>query len=172
ACVVDENFIGAYIEKGKAYEKLKMFQAAIDCYKSALKLDEPSSYIFHRIGFCYESLKKLDKALKYYLRSVHEDPLADKTWVAIADLYLKKNNFRNALHLVNNALGIDEQIHLCLRRFAIIYKGLLLYEVAELGFRKSIEDRDNYLDTWLFWVDTLKLLAEFDPALGKLLQAR
>ncbi|HLW61904.1 MAG TPA: tetratricopeptide repeat protein [Flavobacterium sp.] len=172
ACVVDENFIGAYIEKGKAYEKLKMFQAAIDCYKTTLKIDEPTAYVFHRIGFCYEALKKFDKALKYYLRSVHEDPLMDKTWVAIGDLYLKKNNFKKALHFVHKALGIDEQNHLYWRRFAIINKELLFFEEAELGFRKSIEHGDNFLDTWLFWSDTLQLLGAFETAIEKLLGAR
>lgn len=172
ACVIDENFIGAHLEKGKAYEKLRMFEEAIDCYKTALKIDEPSAYVYHRIGFCFEALKSFDKAIKYYLRSVQEDPLMDKAWIAIADLYLKKNDFRKALHFVNKALGIDEHNHLYWRRFAIINKELMFYEEAELGFRKAIENEDHFLDTWLFWADSLQLLGEFNTAIEKLLKAR
>ncbi len=171
ACVIDENFVGAYLEKGKSYEKIKMFTQAINCYKETLQLDDPSSYVYRRMGFCYEALKNYDKALKYYLRSVHEDPLMDKSWIAIADLYLKKNDFKKALHFVNKALGIDEHNHLYWRRFAIINKDLLFLEEAELGFRKAVEHGDTFLDTWLYWSDTFRLLKDYPQAIEKLLKA-
>ncbi|UUV21130.1 tetratricopeptide repeat protein [Paenimyroides aestuarii] len=172
ACIIDEKFTGAYIEKGKAYEKLKMYQQAINCYKDVLQIEDPSSYVYRRIGACYEHLKNLDKALKYYLKSVHEDPLMDKSWIAIADLYLKKNDFKKALQFVNKALGIDEHNYLYWRRFAIINKDLLFLEEAELGFRKAIEHGDAFLDTWLFWSDTLRLLENNNDSIQKLLKAR
>ena len=171
ACVIDENFMGAYLEKGKSYEKIKMFTQAINCYKETLQLDDPSSYVYRRMGFCYEALKNYDKALKYYLRSVHEDPLMDKSWIAIADLYLKKNDFKKALHFVNKALGIDEHNHLYWRRFAIINKDLMFLEEAELGFRKAVEHGDTFLDTWLYWSDTFRLLKDYPQAIEKLLKA-
>ena len=171
ACVIDENFVGAHLEKGKAYEKLKMYPQAIDCYKITLKITDPTSYVYRRIAVCYEALQKEDKALKYYLRSVYEDPLMDKTWVRISDLYLKKNDFKKALHFLHKALGIDEQNHLYWRRFAIINKELTFYEDAEIGFRKAIECGDNFLDTWLLWADTLFLLGETNSAIEKLLKA-
>lgn len=171
ACVIDENFMGAYLEKGKSYEKIKMFTQAINCYKETLQLDDPSSYVYRRMGCCYEALKNYDKALKYYLRSVHEDPLMDKSWIAIADLYLKKNDFKKALHFVNKALGIDEHNHLYWRRFAIINKDLLFLEEAELGFRKAVEHGDTFLDTWLYWSDTFRLLKDYPQAIEKLLKA-
>lgn len=171
ACVIDENFVGAYLEKGKSYEKIKMFTQAINCYKETLQLDDPSSYVYRRMGFCYEALKNYDKALKYYLRSVHEDPLMDKSWIAIADLHLKKNDFKKALQFVNKALGIDEHNHLYWRRFAIINKDLLFLEEAELGFRKAVEHGDTFLDTWLYWSDTFRLLKDYPQAIEKLLKA-
>lgn len=172
ASIIDERFSGAYIEKGKSYEKLKMYAKAIACYKETLQLEDPSSYIYRRIGFCYENLKNPEKALKYYLKSVHEDPLMDESWVAIADLHLRKNDFKKALQFVNKALGIDEYNPLYWRRFAIINKDLMYFEEAELGFRKAIEHGDTFLDTWLFWSDTLNLLNEYEQAIEKLLKAR
>lgn len=172
ACIIDENFVGAHLEKGKSYEKLKMFSQAIACYKETLQLDDPTSYVYQRIGYCYENLKKYDQALKYYLKSVHEDPLMDKTWVAIADLYLRKNDFKKALQFINKALGIDENNHLYWRRFAIINKDLMFYEEAALGFSKAIENGDDFLDTWLLWSDSLYTLGAYDEAVEKLLKAR
>jgi tetratricopeptide (TPR) repeat protein len=46
-----------------------------------------------------------------------------------------------------------------------------LFEEAELGYRKAVEFGDFQLDTWLFWVDTLQFLGEFDFAIQTLLQA-
>lgn len=172
ACVIDEDFVGAYLEKGKSYEKLKMYTQAINCYKETLQLDDPSSYVYRRIGFCYEALKEYDKALKYYLRSVHEDPLMDKSWVAIADLHLKKSDFKKALQFVNKALGIDEHNHLYWRRYAIINKELLFLEEAEMGFRKAVENGDTFLDTWLYWSDSLRMLEDDNQSIEKLLKAR
>ena len=172
ACIIDENFVGAHLEKGKSYEKLKMFTQAIGCYKETLQLDDPTSYVYQRIGYCYENLKKYDQALKYYLKSVHEDPLMDKTWVAIADLYLRKNDFKKALQFINKAIGIDESNHLYWRRFAIINKDLMFYEEAALGFGKAIEHGDDFLDTWLLWSDSLYALESYEEAVKKLLKAR
>ena len=45
------------------------------------------------------------------------------------------------------------------------------HEEAELGYRKAVEYGDTELDTWLFWVDTLQFIGEFDTAIKTLLQA-
>jgi hypothetical protein len=36
------------------------------------------------------------------------------------------------------------------------------FEEAEFGFRKAVEFGDTELDTWLFWVDILQFLGEFE----------
>ena len=45
------------------------------------------------------------------------------------------------------------------------------FEEAEFGYRKAVEFGDTALDTWLFWVDILQFLGEFDTAIQTLLQA-
>jgi hypothetical protein len=42
-----------------------------------------------------------------------------------------------------------------------------LFEEAEFGFRKAVEFGDHELDTWLFWVDILQFLGEFESAICK-----
>jgi len=46
-----------------------------------------------------------------------------------------------------------------------------LFEEAEFGYRKAVEFGDYQMDTWLFWVDILQFLGEFDAAIESLLQA-
>lgn len=171
ATLIDENFLGAYLEKAKALEKLKKYQEAIDCYTVTMELDDATSFALLRVGKCHEKLGNTELALQFYLKTVHEDPLLDKAWIAITDFYIRQKNFQKALYYANKALGIDNENKLYWKRYATINKALNFFEEAEYGFRKAVEYGDYELDTWLFWVDILQFLGEFDSAVQTLLQA-
>jgi tetratricopeptide (TPR) repeat protein len=171
ATIIDDEFLGAFMEKAKAHEKLKEYELAIENYNQTIALDDPTSYALLRIGKCHEKLGNIPTALKYYNKTVHEDPLLDKGWIAITDLYIRQKNFDKALYFVNKALNIDNQNRFYWKRFATINKKLNLFEEAEFGYRKAVEFGDANLDTWLYWVDILQFLGEFDTAILTLFQA-
>jgi tetratricopeptide (TPR) repeat protein len=171
ATLIDEEFLGAFMEKAKALERLKKYDLAIESYSRTLELDDATSYALLRIGKCYEKLGNKVLALKYFNKTVHEDPLLDKGWIAITDFYVRQKNFQKALFFVNKALAIDNQNKLYWKRFAAINKQMNFFEEAEFGYRKAVEFGDYQLDTWLFWVDILQFLGEFDSAIQTLLQA-
>jgi tetratricopeptide (TPR) repeat protein len=171
ATLIDDEFLGAFMEKAKAHERLKQYEAAIENYNQTLELDDPTSYALLRIGKCHEKLGNKALALQFFNRTVHEDPLLDKGWIAITDFYVRQKNFTKALHFVNKALSIDNQNRLYWKRFANINKQMNFFEEAEFGYRKAVEFGDYQLDTWLFWVDILQFLGEFEMAVHTLLQA-
>ncbi|RZJ69601.1 tetratricopeptide repeat protein [Flavobacterium sp.] len=171
ATLIDEEFLGAFMEKGKALERLKRYDEAIEAYNRTIEIDDPTSYALLRIGKCYEKLGKKPLALKYYNKTVHEDPLLDKGWIAITDFYVREKNFQKALFYVNKALNIDNSNRLYWKRYAVINKEMNFFEEAEVGYRKAVELGDFQLDTWLFWVDILQFLGEFENATTTLLQA-
>ncbi len=171
ATLIDDEFLGAFMEKAKALERLKKYDEAIINYNRTIELDDPTSYALLRIGKCYEKVGNKVQALKYYNKTVHEDPLLDKGWIAITDFYVRQKNYQKALHFVNKALAIDNQNRLYWKRYASINKQLNLFEEAEFGYRKAVEFGDYQLDTWLFWVDILQFLGEFETAIQTLLQA-
>ncbi|PJJ07229.1 Tfp pilus assembly protein PilF [Flavobacterium sp. 1] len=171
ATLIDEEFLGAFMEKAKALERLKKYALAIESYNRTLELDDATSYALLRIGKCYEKLGNKVLALKYFNKTVHEDPLLDKGWIAITDFYVRQKNFQKALFFVNKALAIDNQNKLYWKRFAAINKQMNFFEEAEFGYRKAVEFGDYQLDTWLFWVDILQFLGEFESAIQTLLQA-
>jgi tetratricopeptide (TPR) repeat protein len=148
------------MEKAKAFERLNRHEEAIVSY-SPPELDDPTSYALLRIGKCHEKLGNTVLALKFFSQTVHEDPLLDKGWIAITDFYVRQN-YQKALFYVNKALTIDDQNQLYWKRYATINKQLDLFEEAEFGFRKAVEFGDHELDTWLFWVDILQFLGEFE----------
>ena len=171
ATLIDDEFLGAFMEKAKAFERLKKHKEAIESYERTIELDDATSYALLRIGKCHEKLGNKVLALKYFNQTVHEDPLLDKGWIAITDFYVRQKNFQKALFFVNKALAIDNQNRLYWKRFATINKQMNFFEEAEFGYRKAVEFGDTGLDTWLFWVDILQFLGEFDSAILTLLQA-
>ena len=171
ATLIDDEFMGAFMEKAKALERLKHYKEAIESYERTIELDDATSYALLRIGKCHERLGNTALAIKYYNETVHEDPLLDKGWIAITDFYVREKNFQKALFYVNKALAIDNQNQMYWKRYATINKQLNFFEEAEFGYRKAVEFGDYQLDTWLFWVDILQFLGEFDNAIHTLLQA-
>jgi tetratricopeptide (TPR) repeat protein len=171
ATLIDDEFMGAFMEKAKALERLKQYAEAIESYERTIALDDATSYALLRIGKCHERLGNTALAIKYYNQTVHEDPLLDKGWIAITDFYVRENNYQKALFYVNKALAIDNQNQLYWKRYATINKQMNFFEEAEFGYRKAVEFGDYQLDTWLFWVDILQFLGEFDSAIQTLLQA-
>jgi len=171
ATLIDDEFLGAFMEKAKALERLKKYNEAIESYTRTIELDDATSYALLRMGKCYEKIGNKVLALKYFNKTVHEDPLLDKGWIAITDFYVRQKKYQKALFYVNKALSIDNQNRLYWKRFAAINKELNLFEEAEFGYRKAVEFGDYQLDTWLFWVDILQFLGEFDSAIQTLLQA-
>lgn len=171
ATLIDDEFIGAFVEKAKSLEKLKRFEEAIETYEQTFEFEEPTSYVLLRIGKCHEKLGNKAEALKFYNQTVHEDPLLDKGWIAITDFYIRMKNYQKALFYVNKALAIDNENQLYWKRYATINRQMNFYEEAELGYRKAVEFGDAHLDTWLFWVDLLQFLGEFDNAVSTLTQA-
>ncbi|MXN89685.1 tetratricopeptide repeat protein [Flavobacterium sp. Sd200] len=171
ATLIDEAFLGAFLEKAKTLEKLKRYEDAIECYNTTMELDDPTSFALLRVGKCYERLGNNEKALKFYLKTVHEDPLLDKAWIAITDFYIRRKNYQKALYYVNKAIGIDNENRLYWKRYATINNALHFHEEAEEGYRKAIEFGDSNLDTFLFWADTLQFLGENEHAVKALLDA-
>ncbi|MEO8515989.1 MAG: tetratricopeptide repeat protein [Flavobacterium sp.] len=171
ATLIDDEFLGAYMEKAKALERLKRYEEAIENYNETIRLDDPTSYALLRIGKCNEKLGNEVEALKYYNQTVYEDPLLDKGWIAITDFYFRQKNYQKALYFANKAIAIDGENKLYWKRFAAINKALNLFEEAEYGYRKAVEYGDYQLDTWLFWTDILQYLGEFEAAVQTLLQA-
>ncbi|MDC1198182.1 tetratricopeptide repeat protein, partial [Algibacter sp.] len=171
AIISDDTFVGAYLERGKVLEKLKRYKDAIENYTITLKLDEPTSFALLRIGICHEKLGNDDLAIQYYDRTVHEDPLLDKGWIAITKFYNKKSDYQRALFFINKAINIDSENVIYWKLYAQINQRLKFYEEAERGYKKTLELGNYELNTWLDRGDLLIKLGELEAAISNFEQA-
>ncbi|WP_299127181.1 tetratricopeptide repeat protein [uncultured Winogradskyella sp.] len=171
AIISDDTFIGAYMEKGKVLEKLKLYEQAIENYKVTLALEEPTSFALLRIGYCYEKLNQDDLALQFFKKTVDEDALLDQGWIAITKFYMKRLDYAKALHYINKAVNIDGDNVLYWKLFATINKRLNFLEEADMGYKRTLELGNYELDTWLDRSDILIALGEYQASIHNLLQA-
>ncbi|MBT8272824.1 MAG: tetratricopeptide repeat protein [Bacteroidia bacterium] len=171
AIISDETFIGAYLEKGKVLEKLEYFDEAIENYKITLVLDDPTSFALLRIGHCYEKLDKDDLAVQHFYKTVEEDPLLDKGWIAITNFYCKKHDYQKGLYYIKKAINIDSENVNYWKLSAMINERLNFLEEAERGYKRTLELGNYELETWLSRGDILTRLGEFQAAIYNLNQA-
>jgi tetratricopeptide (TPR) repeat protein len=136
-----------------------------------LALDEPTSFALLRIGHCYEKMGKDDLAVQYFYKTVHEDPLLDKGWIAITKFYNKKRNYQKALYYINKAINIDGDNVVYWKLYAQINHRLNFLEEAERGYKKTLDLGNYELSTWLSRSDILIHLGEYDAAILNLIQA-
>lgn len=165
AILIDDQFVGAYIERSKVLEKQGKYEEAIANYLITLELDDPTSYVLLRIGACYESLNEVEKAIEYYRRSTHEDPMLEKGWLALANVYLKENNADKAILALQKAIAIDDMNASYWIFYALVNKTILKFEETVRGYEKAAEIDDVVLAYFLDWGDMLMLMNKNDEAL-------
>ncbi len=170
--LIDDNFIGAHLEKAKTLEELGHYEEAIEFYHKTMELDTPTSFAYLRIGKCYEKLKSNKNAIDFYNKTVNEDPLLDKGWLALTDVFIKNNNYHKALFYINKALSIDEENNLYWHKFAEINLKLNLFEEAARAYYKCIGLQDDRLEVYVALADVLHFLGEFHEAIRVMLDAR
>jgi tetratricopeptide (TPR) repeat protein len=172
AVLIDEHFIGGYLEKAKTLEELGEFKDAIDNYLITLELDDPTAYAYIRIGECYEQLKSYEIAISYYKKAVHEDPLLDRGWILLTNLYYNEENYEKASYYISKALKIDEDNALYWRTYAEIKIKLNFFEEAVTGFENCLALNDNAIEIYIGLTDVLSFLGEFNDAIAILFKAQ
>lgn len=170
AIVIDELFLGAYIEKAKSLERLKKYKEAIECYNHTLEIDDPTPYAYLRIGQCFEELGNIDKAIKYYRKATIEDPTLEKGWLAIIDLHIRKENFKKALVYIDKALDIDNENEFYWIYYANVHHRFRNFEEAFKGYRKAIDYGTSDLNVFLIFSDMNIIIGEFKEAVRVLMQ--
>ncbi|MDP4988962.1 MAG: tetratricopeptide repeat protein [Polaribacter sp.] len=135
-------------------------------------MDDPTAFALVRIGECYEKLHKYDAAISYYKKAVHEDPLLDKAWVLITNLYFTQENYQKAAYYIAKALKIDEDNPMYWRKYAEINLKLHLFEEVIIGYENCLTLNDDDITIYIGLVDILLFLGDFNKAVSKLFKAQ
>ena len=165
AVICDSDFIGAYFEMGKTLEKMKRYNEAILAYELTLSIAEPTAFALFHIGQCHIELGNTKLAIQYFKRTLNEDPLYEKAWIALIDLYFKNKEFEKALYYAKRSIQIDNVNVSTWKRYAQINFILGFLEEADLGFTECVNLGNYEVDTWVKWADVLKEMDDYPKAI-------
>ena len=165
AIISDEYFVGAYIEKGSALEKINKYNEAIENYKLIIALKDESSYPLLRMGICYDKIGNYKKAIQNFNDCVKIDPQLNKAWYLLAEIYYKNQKFNSAILNIKKAIDINSENENYWKLYAKINIGLKLYEEADIGFQKIIELGEADESIWIAKTDVLIKLGEYNHAI-------
>ena len=165
AVICDSDFIGAYFEMGKTLEKMKRYNEAILAYELTLSIAEPTAFALFHIGQCHIELGNTKLAIHYFKRTLNEDPLYEKAWIALIDLYFKNKEFEKALYYAKRSIQIDNVNVSTWKRYAQINFILGFLEEADLGFTECVNLGNYEVDTWVKWADVLKEMNDYPKAI-------
>ncbi|MBS9766891.1 MAG: tetratricopeptide repeat protein [Flavobacteriaceae bacterium] len=146
--LIDEHFVGGYLEKAKTLEELHRYKEAIENYKTSISLDDPTAFAYYRIASCYKQLDELNLAILYYGKAIYEDPSLEKAWLAIISIYSSQNKLEEALDTASKAIDSNERNPLFWRKY-----GTLLLKVNQLeksvdAFKNCILLKDFDIEVW------------------------
>ena len=171
AILIDELFIGAYLEKGKALENENKYEEAISNYMLTLKLDDPTAFTYLQIAQCYQKLDNSKLSLKYFHKAIDEDPMLEQSWLLLTSLYLELEENEKAIYYIRKALEIEPENTEFLNRFAEISIKLNLFEEAAMAFKRSIIFGDGRLVIYLALCDVLHFVGEYEEVKDTLISA-
>ncbi len=172
AIISDDEFTSAYIEKAKVLEKEKKLKEAIDNYKISIRLNEPNSFIILRIGLCYIKLGNYKIGTKFLKKSIRIDPKNESAWIELINIYLNKNNLRQAKYLIKKAIDSNqESIKIIKKSFEINYKMRLLDEAIN-DIESVIELGDLKWNNWKNLLDCSIKINNWDKALKVAFKAK
>ncbi|MED5269287.1 MAG: hypothetical protein VX406_00450 [Bacteroidota bacterium] len=172
AIISDDEFTSAYIEKGKVLEKEKKYNEAIDNYKISIQLNEPNSFVIYRIGLCYLNLDNYKLGIKYLKKSIRIDATNESAWIELVDVYLKKENLRQASYLINKAINSNQESNRIIKKsFEINYK-MGLFTEAIKNIESLIALGDLKWNNWKNLLNCSVKIKNWDKALKVALKAK
>ena len=164
AIISDDNFTGAYIEKGKLLETMGRINEAIDNYEIALKTNDPSAFVFQSIGECHEKLGNNALAIKHYLKAIHLEPSNENSWVKLIDYYMVQGQYKKAKYYFKGALEINSESVTLWKKGTMIYKSLNQFQKELNAYQKLYDLGVFELPILLKYIDLLLQLKNWGKA--------
>lgn len=97
----------AYNNFGNVLFEEKHYEAAIDSYKNAIRVDPIHLEAMRNLGVTYENLNDRENAEKYYHMMVKVRPDIHYPYTVVGDYYFDKKNYPQAAFYYNKALEIS-----------------------------------------------------------------
>jgi len=131
---------------GFCYQKNKNFEKALENYKKAEIIKDPSLWLTKKIAFCYRKLQNFEDALIYYLKAEKDDEENLHIQANIGHCYLAMEDYENALKKYFKVEYYDPDNKSVMRPLAWCSFWVGKFDTAESYFQKLIEAKPTAYD--------------------------
>mgnify|MGYP000158853810 CR=1 FL=1 len=132
------DYFEAWYNKGNALQDLKRYDEAINHYEITLSIDDPTAFALLRIGECHLKLRNDELGIKFLKKAIHEDPLLDKSWLALCGHYIRNKSYAKVLHYIKKAIKISQKQLLGIQDLSISDVNYILSEAKQfISLNKS-----------------------------------
>ena len=116
------------------------YTAAIEHYRSALRLNPHSAQILNNLGYSEYLSGNWDKAMMHFLQAVNSDRKFDRAWYNIGLVYTRQGKYEDAFDAFRNVLDTPQAYN------DIGYLSMLdgYYDIAEHYYQKAIKTSPSY----------------------------
>ncbi len=135
-----------YEKIGFCYQKNKNFEKALENYKKAEIIKEPSLWLTKKIAFCYRKIQNFEEALKYYLSAEKSDEENLHIQANIGHCYLASEDYENALKKYFKVEYYDPDNKSVMRPLAWCSFLVGKFDTAESYFQKLIAENPTAYD--------------------------
>ena len=149
ATVVDDAFLGAFFEKAKCHEEVEEYKEAIEIYKKAQNMSDPTAWAYHRLGDNYLKLEDAEQALVNYFNAIHEDPMHAGSWYKISLLYSLDSQVDRSLEYAERAVDIEYGNIEYSTYLARLYMRLSMFDKADRIYEDLISMEVDDADIWI-----------------------
>jgi tetratricopeptide (TPR) repeat protein len=105
ATEIKPDFLIAYQEQGKVYQKIENYQEAIKVYQQALTIEPNCLEIIYNLGICFNAINLLDQALEYFDSYLRIKPEASAILTEIGCIFLKKGELDQAIQYFKSGIN-------------------------------------------------------------------
>ena len=122
-----------------SYKKKNNYKQSLLYYKKSLKLNKRQYLILYNLGNLYSEISYFEKAKKCYLLCIKNNPHFIPSYINIAIIFSKQNNYKLSLKYLKSALKLDINNVSILENLAKVCLSLKDYKSAENFFLRAIK---------------------------------
>jgi tol-pal system protein YbgF len=116
------------------------YTAAIEHYRSALRLNPHSAQVLNNLGYSEYLSGNWDKAMMHFVQAVNSDRNFDRAWYNIGLIYTRQGKYEDAFDALRNVLDTPQAYN------DIGYLSMMdgYYDIAEHYYQKAIKTSPSY----------------------------
>ena len=131
--------VSTYFEKGRAYQKIGYYTAAVMCYTYAIKLDPNKAFTYMFRGSAYADMGDDDSAIKDYNQAIKLEPNDADIYAHRGFSYIQKGNHAAALDDISKAINLDPNSASAYTSRGSVYEAIGDFYRARADYTKAIE---------------------------------